>query len=46
MYAKSNNIGIDKNAGPDNAAHDNHGGIEHAEQLPRFDCLFVQTQRR
>ncbi len=32
MYAQRDDVGIDENAGADNAAHDDHGGVEHSEQ--------------
>ena len=37
VHAQRNHVGIDENAGADNAAHDDHGGVEYSEQLPRFD---------
>ena len=37
MHAQRNHVGIDENAGADNAAHHDHGGVEYSEQLPRFD---------
>ena len=37
VHAKRNHVGIDENAGADNAAHHDHGGVEYSEQLPRFD---------
>ena len=39
MHAQGDHVGIDEDAGADNAAHDDHGGVEHAEQLPRFDGI-------
>jgi hypothetical protein len=37
--AQGDDVGIDKNAGADNAAHDDHGGVEYSEQLPGFDGI-------
>ena len=37
VHAEGNHVGVDENAGADNAAHDDHGGVEYSEQLPRFD---------
>ena len=39
VHAERNHVGIDENAGADNAAHDDHGGVEYSEQLPRFDGI-------
>src|ERR1700694_3109124 len=37
VHAQGNHVGVDENAGADNAAHDDHGGVEYSEQLSRFD---------
>ena len=42
MYAEGDYVGINENAGADNAAHDNHGGVENSKQLPGLD----RVQRR
>jgi hypothetical protein len=34
--SKRNHIGIYDDAGADDAAHDDHGGIEHAQQAAGF----------
>jgi hypothetical protein len=39
MHSQRDHIGIVENAGTDNTAHDDHGGVEYAEQLPRFDRI-------
>ena len=39
VHAQGNHVGIDENAGADNAAHDDHGGVEYSEQLARFDGI-------
>ena len=37
VHAERNHVGVDENTGADNAAHDDHGGVEYSEQLARFD---------
>src|SRR5207344_2738000 len=39
MHAERNYVGVDENTGADNAAHDDHGGVEYSEQLARFDGI-------
>jgi hypothetical protein len=39
VYAQGNHVGVYENAGADNAAHDDHGGVEYSEQLSRFDGI-------
>src|SRR6478752_6397669 len=37
--AERDDVGIDEDTGANNAAHDNHGGVEYSEQLPGFDGI-------
>jgi len=39
VHTQRDHVGIDENPGADNAAHDDHGGVEYSEQLPRFDGI-------
>ena len=39
VHAERDDVGIDEDTGADNAAHDDHGGVEYSEQLPRFDGI-------
>ena len=49
--AERDDVRIDKDTGADNAAHDDHGGVEYSEQLPGFDgiqesaCRLVESNQ-
>ncbi len=41
VHLARNHVGVDENAGADNAAHDDHGGVEQAQAARQFrgQCL-------